>query len=460
MALWRDIREAIAGSQQDYTEGPMRRAILMLAVPMVLEMCMESLFGIVDIFWVARLGAAATAAVGLTESVESLVYGVAMGLAMATSAMVARRTGEKDLPGAAQAAGQGITLALAVSLAVGIPGSIFARQILMVMGAHPDVVATGAGFTRIIQASSPIIMLLFVINAIFRGAGDAAVAMRVLWFANGLNIVLDPICIFGLGPIPAMGVQGAAVATTIGRSAGVCLQLYLLASSRSRIHVLPQHLIPEAVVMGRLVRVSLNGMMQTLIPTASWAMLVRIIAVSGSAALAGYTIAIRIVIFTLLPAWGLSNAAATMVGQNLGAKRPERAEAAVWLTGRYNMAFLGGLGLLFVLFPAPLVSLFTNDPEVSRFAEACLRTISYGYLFYANGMVLVQAFNGAGDTATPTWINLGCYWAFQIPLAWTLAMPLALGAKGAFWAVPAAESLLAAVAILLFRKGRWKLQQI
>lgn len=460
MALWQDVREAIAGSQQDFTAGPMRRAILLLAIPMVLEMCMESLFGIVDIFWVARLGAAATAAVGLTESVESLVYGVAMGLAMATSAMVARRTGEKDPAGAARAAGQGITLALIVALAVGIPGSLLARQILEVMGAKAEVVATGAGFTRIIQASSPVIMLLFVINAIFRGAGDAAVAMKVLWFANGLNIVLDPIFIFGLGPIPAMGVTGAAVATTIGRSAGVCLQLYLLANSRSRVHVLPRYLRPDPQIMGRLVRVALNGMAQTLIPTASWAMLVRIIAVSGSAALAGYTIAIRIVIFTLLPAWGLSNAAATLVGQNLGAKQPERAEASVWLTGRYNMAFLGGLGLLFVVFPAPMVALFTHDREVARYGEACLRTISYGYLFYAYGMVLVQAFNGAGDTATPTWINLGCYWAFQIPLAWTLAMPFAWGAKGAFWAVPAAESMLALVAILLFRRGTWKQQRI
>jgi putative MATE family efflux protein len=458
--LWAAVRESLSGSERDYTQGPVNRAIFLLAVPMVLEMAMESLFALVDIFWVARLGKSAAAAVGLTESIETLVYAVAVGISAGATAMVARRIGEKDHDGAAIAAVQALMLGLGAALLIGIPGAILAPHLLGWMGADPEVIAVGSGFTRVLQLSTPVIMLLFLINAVFRGAGDAAIAMRVLWVANLINIALDPCFIFGLGPFPKLGVTGAAVATTIGRSVGVGLQIYALSHERSRVRISRRHLRLDPVILVRLARVSFTGMLQFLIPNGSWLALVRIMSMFGSAALAGYTIAIRIVIFSILPSWGLSNAAATLVGQNLGAGLPQRAEESVWKTGFFNMCFLGVIGLLFLTAPAFLVGLFTHDPAVQAIGADCLRILSYGYLFYAYGMVMVQAFNGAGDTATPTLINLGCYWCLQIPLAWFLAVPAGLEERGAFWAVPAAESVLAVVSILIFRRGRWKLKKI
>jgi len=458
--FWADVREALAGSDRDYTQGPVGRAILLLAVPMVLEMAMESLFAVVDIFWVARLGRSAAAAVGLTESIESLVYAVATGISVGTTAMVARRTGEKDHDGAAVAAVQALALGVVVAIAIGLPGMFFARELLELMGADAQTLAAGTAYNRVAQGTTPILLVLFLLNAIFRGAGDAAIAMRVLWVANLINMVLDPCLIYGWGPFPKLGVAGAAVATSIGRGIGVCLQIYTLFHDSSRVKIARRHLRLEPEIMARLARVSFTGMIQYIIPTASWTALVRIISVFGSGALAGYTIAIRIVVFSILPSWGMSNAAATLVGQNLGAGQPERAEESAWKTGLYNMVFLGCVGLIFLGFPGGLVGLFSEDAAVRHAGADCLRIMSYGYLFYAYGMVMSQSFNGAGDTATPTWINLGCYWCLQIPLAWLLAFRGGLDERGVFWAIPAAESVLAMVAILLFRQGRWKLQKI
>ncbi|MBL0157666.1 MAG: MATE family efflux transporter [Bryobacterales bacterium] len=458
--LWRDIRDAIAGAERDYTSEPLSRAILMLAVPMVLEMCMESLFGIVNIFWVAHLGSDTVAAVGLTESMLTILFSIALGVSMATTAMVARRTGEKDPEGASVAAVQAILLGLVLSLVIAIPGVLFAPALLQTMGGTPAVIGHGRLYTAIVLGSSPSIMLLFLMNAIFRGAGDAAIAMRVLWAANLLNMVLDPCLIYGLGPFPALGVTGAAIATAISRTVGVGLQFWVFFRSGSRITVARRHLRVDLPILRRLSRISATGMLQFLIAHASWVALVRVIASSGSAALAGYTIAIRIIIFSLLPSWGLANAAATLVGQNLGAREPGRAEQSVWRCGFYNMVFLGLIGAVFIAMPDPLIRLFSTEPEVVRFGAECLRVISYGYLFYAYGMVMVQAFNGAGDTTTPTLINLGCYWCFQIPLAWLLAIHWGQGAHGAFWAVPAAESALAVSGVLMFRRGTWKKQRI
>ena len=458
--LWAAVRESLSGSERDYTQGPINRAIVLLAIPMVLEMAMESLFALVDIFWVARLGKSAAAAVGLTESIETLVYAVAVGISAGATAMVARRIGEKDHDGAAIAAVQALVLGLGAALLIGIPGAILAPHLLGWMGADPEVIAVGSGFTRVLQLSAPVIMLLFLINAVFRGAGDAAIAMRVLWVANLINIALDPCLIFGLGPFPETRRHRRGRRhhhRPVRRSRTSDLRSF---HERSRVRISRRHLRLDPVILARLARVSFTGMLQFLIPNGSWLALVRIMSMFGSAALAGYTIAIRIVIFSILPSWGLSNAAATLVGQNLGAGLPQRAEESVWKTGLFNMCFLGIIGLLFLTAPAFLVGLFTHDPAVQTIGVDCLRILSYGYLFYAYGMVMVQAFNGAGDTATPTFINLGCYWCLQIPLAWFLAVPAGLEERGAFWAVPAAESILAVVSILIFRRGRWKLKKI
>lgn len=458
--FWNDVRAAIRGEEQDYTQAPLPRSILLLAIPMVLEMCMESLFGIVDIFWVARLGPEAAAGVGVTESLMSILYAIAMGVSMAATAMIARRTGEKDRDGASTAAAQAILLGCAVSFVIAVFGIVYGGGLLRLMGATPAVVASSTGYAQVIYGSSLSVMMLFLMNAIFRGAGDAAVAMRVLWTANLINIVLDPLLIFGIGPFPAFGITGAAWATAIGRSCGVVMQLWILTSSRGRIRLAARHFRPVWRVLGNLARVSSTGMLQFIIAHASWVGLVRIIAMSGPAALAGYTIAVRVVVFVLLPSWGLSNAAATLVGQNLGAQRADRAESSVWRTGFYNMVFLSAIGFVLVAFPAPVLAFFTSDTDVIRYGSACLRIISYGFPFYAYGMVIVQAFNGAGDTVTPTWINLGIYWAFQLPLAWFLSQAAGWAALGAFWAVPTAESVLTLVGIHIFRKGYWKLRKI
>jgi len=457
---WATVREAIRGSHHDYTSGPIGRAIVLLAIPMVMEMVMESVFAVVDVFWVAHLGANAVATVGLTESMLALVYSAAMGLSIGVTAMVARRIGEKNPAGAAEAAVQGIALGLIVAAVVGTAGALLAPRLLGVMGASPEVIAVGSTYTRIMLGGNVVILLLFLINAIFRGAGDAAIAMRVLWLANAINILLGPCFIFGLGPFPELGVTGAAVATTIGRGTGVLYQLYRLVRRDGRIVIRREQLTLRPVVMRTLLRLSGTGTFQVLVGTASWIGLVRIISTFGAAAVAGYTIGIRIIIFALLPSWGLSNAAATMVGQGLGAGKPERAERAVWLAAFYNMLFLGTVGLAFVLLADPIVLLFTTDAAVAPVAAQCLRVISYGFLFYAYGMVLTQSFNGAGDTWTPTWLNLCCFWLWEIPLAWVLAHRVGLGPLGAFLAVTAAFSTLAVASAVLFRRGRWKLRRV
>jgi len=459
-ALRADLREAVRGTQQDFTQGSLGRAIVLLSVPTILEMSMESLFGIVDVFWVASLGPDAVAAVGLTEGLLTLIFAAAMGLCMGTTAMVARRIGEKDPAGAAVAAVQSILLGLLISLPIGLGGALFAPQLFRLMGASPEVVATGSSFGAIMLGGNATIFLLFLVNAIFRGAGDAVSAMRALWIGNAINLLLDPCLIFGLGPFPEMGVTGNAIATNIGRGIGVLYQVSVICRGNGRLTIGREQLRIDWPVLWRLLKVSLSGMFQFLIPMASYLVLVRMVSMFGSAALAGYTIALRIIIVAILPAWGMCNAAATLVGQNLGAKQPDRAETSVWRIGLYNMVFLCGVAVTFISFAEPMIRFFTRDSSVIPFGVDCLRMVSYGYGFYAYGMVLVQAFNGAGDTNTPTIINVFCYWLFQLPLAYVLSQPFGLGAQGVFLAITLAESVLAVVSIFFFRLGRWKEQQI
>jgi putative MATE family efflux protein len=459
-SLWSSIREAIRGSHQDFTAGSLNRAILLLAIPMILEMVLESLFAVVDVFWVGRLGANAVATVGLTESLISLVFAVGLGLSLSTTAMVARRIGEKDPAAAAVAGVQAIVLGLAVSLVVGVPCFFYAPNLLRLMGASPQVVSVGSGYARIALGGSGAIMMLFLNNAIFRGAGDAAIAMRLLWVSNIINLVLDPCLIFGWGPFPKLGVTGAALATFIGRSIGVLYQFYRLLRGTERLRILHHQIRVNLGILVRLLRVSLTGILQFAIAHTSWIGLVRIVSVFGSTALAGYTIAIRILIFVLLPSWGLSNAAATLVGQNLGAKQAERAEKSVWRTGVYNMVFLGGIGVIFLLFATPVVHLFTSDPAVIPLAATCLRILSYGNIGYAYGMVMLQAFNGAGDTVTPTYVHFFGFWLLEIPLAYLLAVPARMGPNGVYISIVVAEAAIATAGILLFRRGRWKGQKI
>jgi putative MATE family efflux protein len=456
------VRASLRGEQRDYTVGPLRRAIVLLAIPMVLEMVMESVFAVADVYFVASLGAEAVATVGLTESVLTLVYAVAIGLAMATTATVARRIGEKDTDGAITAATQAIVVGLLVSVAVGVPAFTWADDILRLMGADEATVAAGTGYTRLLLGTNAVILLLFLHNAIFRGAGDAVLAMRSLWLANGINLVLDPCLIFGLGPFPELGLTGAAVATTIGRGTGVAFQFWMLrkGGGGGRIKLAGPAFHLNLGVALRLLRVSVGGIAQMLVATASWVALMRIVSPFGTQALAGYTIAIRIIIFALMPSWGLCNAAATLVGQNLGAKKPDRAERAVWLTGLFNTAALGLVTVIFVAAAEPLIGLFSEEPEIRRVGAEALKIIAYGYIAYAWGMVMIQAFNGAGDTATPTYVNLVCFWACQIPLAWYLAREVGMGPPGVFWSVMLSESLLAVVSILLFRRGRWKTREV
>ena len=459
-SFWATVRESLAGSHRgEYTEGPIGRAILLLAIPMVLELVLESVFAVVDVFFVSRLGPDAVATVGLTESMLTIIYAVAVGLSVGAMATVARRIGERDPDGAALAAVQAIALGVLVSLPLGAAGLLFAPQLLTAMGATPDVLQHSS-FTAIVIGGNGVIVMLFLINAVFRGAGDAATAMRVLWIANVFNIVLDPCFIFGLGPFPKLGVTGAAVATTTGRGIGVLLQLYILSRGRGRVAIQRRHLRLDPAVMLNMLRLSGSAVFQTLVATTSWVGVVRIVATFGSAAVAGCTIAIRVVIFALLPSWGLSNAAATLVGQNLGAGKPERAETSVWRAAFYNTAFLVGIGALFVAFAPAIVSAFTDDPAVVPIAVAGLRIVSAGFPFYAYGYVLTQSFNGAGDTLTPTLINIGCLWCGEIPLAYLLARPAGLGPSGAFWGVAIAFSLMSVISALLFRRGRWKTKRV
>lgn len=454
--FWASVWDALRGSHQDFTSGDLNRSILLLAIPMVLEMALESLFAVVDTFWVGRLGADAVATVGLTESMLALVFAIGLGVSLSTTAMVARRIGEKDPEHAAISAVQAIVLGLLISVGLGIPGFIFAPRLLALMGATPAIVATGSGYARIALGGGGVIVMLFLNNAIFRGAGDAAIAMRLLWVSNVINLVLDPCFIFGLGPFARLGVTGAALATFTGRSIGVLYQFWRLLRGTERIHVLARHLRLNFAVMGRLLRISMTGILQFAIANASWIGLVRIIALFGAAAVAGYTVAIRIVIFYTLPLWGLSNAAATLVGQNLGAARPDRAEQAVWRTGMYSMAILAVMAVFLFAFATPIVQVFVSDPEVVRIGALALRTLSCGNVAYAWVMVLLQAFNGSGDTVTPTFVNFLGFWVLELPLAWWLAVRMHLHQQGAFLAVVIAECSIALGCLLLFRRGRWK----
>jgi len=458
--MWTTLKNALHGTPIDYTTAPVGRAVIMLAVPMVVEMAMESIFAVADVFWVAHLGADAVATVGLTESMLTIIYTAAMGLSIGATALVARRTGERDPEGASRAAGQSILLGIGVAAAISLAAGPNAAGLLRLMGASPELVAHNAGFTTIMLGGNATVLLLFLLNAVFRGAGDAAIAMRVLVFGNLINIILGPCFIFGVGPFPEMGIAGAALATNIGRGTAVLYQIVTLTSGRGRVHVARRHLRFDLATMRSVLRLSGLGTVQILIGTASYVGLVRILSVFGSGALAGYTIGMRIIMFALLPAFGISNAAATMVGQNLGAGSPDRAERAVWTAARYNIAFLGSVGLLFLIGAPLITALFTSDPLVQPFAIACLRIVSLGFVFYATGMVLTQSFNGAGDTWTPTYINLFVFWLWEIPLAWWLSTRTDLGAHGVFIALTVAYSTLAVVSAILFRRGRWKTRKV
>ena len=446
-SLWSDIKESIRGSHRSYTTGPVGRSILLLAIPMVLEMLMESIFAVVDIFWVSHLGTDAAATVGLTESLLTIIYALAIGLSIGAMAMVARRIGEKNPDGAARAAVQAIALAVLVSIVIAVVATPFAPKLLALMGGSPWVVEHGSAFTRVMLAGNATVVLLFMVNAIFRGAGDAAIAMRTLWLANWINIVLGPCLIFGLGPFPKMGIVGAAIATNIGRGTGALFALSRLVRSGGRFNVQRQHLRIEPAIILRLLRLSGTGTFQVFIGMASWIGLVRIISSFGSNAVAGYTFGIRVILFALLPSWGMANAAATMVGQALGAGNPERGEQAVWKAGFYNMIFLGIIGVLFIVFAPQIIWFYTSDPNVAQYGVDCLRIVAYGFLFYAYGMVLGQSFNGAGDTWTPTVINLFVFWLWEIPLAYVLSVVLGLGPRGVFIAITIAFSTLAVVSV-------------
>jgi putative MATE family efflux protein len=457
-AVWQAVRGA--HTNYDYTEGPVGRAIMLLAVPMVMEMLMESVFVVADVFFVSKLGPQAVAVVGLTESLLAIVYTLAVGLGIGATAMVARRIGEKDPEGAGHVAAQTLALGVIVSLVLGATGLLFGPQLLALMGASPEVIARGSGYTRVMLGGCPSVVMLFLVNAVFRGAGDAAIAVRSLWLANAINIVLATCLIFGVGPFPELGVVGAAVGTTIGRGLGALYAVSRLFRAGSRLRLTRAQLGLDLGVMRRLVRLSSSAIFQVFIGMASWIGLVRILSGFGDQALAGYVIGIRVILFALFPSWGLGNAAATMVGQALGAGKPERAEQAVWRAAFYNMCFLGTVGLVFVLLAGPIVGFFTADPVVLAYGSDCLRLVAAGFLFYAYGMVLTQSFNGAGDTRTPTVINLFVFWLWEIPLAYALAYGLGLGPRGVFVAITVAFTTLSIVSALIFRRGRWKTREV
>ena len=455
------IRQSLNGELQNYTTGSIRKAVILLAIPMMLEMCMESVFAVVDIYFVSHVGKHATSIVGLTESVITIVYSLAIGISMAATAMVARRTGEKNNEAASKAGMQSIFISLVITLAVSIPGFVYSTTILRLMGAEEAAIKIGVGYTRIIMGGSLAIMLLFLINGIFRGAGDAMMAMKSLWLANICNIILCPLLIRGLGPIPAFGVSGAAMATTIGRGIGVCYQLYHLFNGKQRIQFTIKHLAPDWAVIRSMIDIAWPATLQFLIGSGSWIVLASLVVTTGhSDASAGYQIAIRIVMFFLLPAWGMSNAAATLVGQNLGALQPQRAEDSVMKTAQYNAVFMALVSIILLGFTPSIISLFTGEAAVAYYAILAVRIISTGYIFYGIGMVMANSFNGAGDTLTPTIINLFGFWFFQIPLAWLLSITFAMGPTGVFAAIPAAETAISIVACILFKKGKWKLKKV
>ncbi|WP_430468513.1 MATE family efflux transporter [Winogradskyella ouciana] len=456
----RYLRIAVSGKEQDFTSGSIRKAVFMLSIPMILEMLMESIFAIVDIFYVSQVSVNAVATIGLTESVITLVYAVAIGLSMAATAIVARRIGEKDREGASQAAVQVIGLGIFVAAIISIIGMCYPKEILGLMGGEVDLIEEGYGYTQVLLGGNVTIMLLFLINAIFRGAGDASIAMWALVLSNGLNIILDPMFIFGFGPIPAYGVEGAAIATTIGRGTAVVFQLLVLFYGWSKIKVRFKDLVLRVAVMFNLIKVSLGGIGQFLIGTSSWVFLMRIMSEFGSEVLAGYTIAIRVMMFTLMPAWGMSNAAATLVGQNLGALKPQRAEDSVWKTGKYSAIFMGLVSVVYLIFAPEIISWFTQEIEVIKNGALCLRIIAAGYVFYGYGMVIINAFNGAGDTKTPTWINFICFWMLQLPFAYLMALTFDFGPVGVFLAITLAEVLITVIGILWFKKGYWKMVNV
>ncbi len=458
--IWHAIREALRGSHRDYTQGSVSRAIFILAVPMVLEMVMESVFAVCDVFFVSKLGAAAVATVGLTESWLTLIYAIAMGLAVSVAAVVARRTGERDREGAAHSAAQGIVLGLAVALVLGLAGGTLAPRLLGIMGASPDVIQTGSTYARVMLGGNVVVVMLFLINAVFRGAGDAAIAMRVLWLANAINIVLGPCLIFGLGPFPKLGVTGAAVATTIGRGIGALFALSRLLTPGSRIDIHARHFHFDPKLIGRILRLAWSASLQMLIGMCSWIPIIRVLSSFGSNILAGYTIGIRVIIFALLPALGVANAAATMVGQALGAKKPERAEDAVKLAAMYNGAVLTTIGVVLAIFAPWIARLFTSDPEIVPYAANCLRIVACGFPFYGIGMVVGQSFNGAGDTRTPTLLNFFVFWCWEIPLAYVLSKVLGWGPTGVYVALAIAFSTYAIGGATLFRRGTWKTRRV
>jgi putative MATE family efflux protein len=455
-SIWQELKNAIRGTEADYTQISIGKAVFLLAVPMILELIMESTFAVVDIYFVGTLGASAVATVGLTETYLFLLYSIGMGLSMAVTAIVARRIGEKDKEQAGISAVQAIFLAVLVSLPFALAGIFFAKDLLGLMGADAWTLEHGYRYTQWMLGGNAVIMLLFVINSIFRGAGDAAIAMRVLWLANGFNIILDPVLIYGLGPFPELGIAGAAIATNIGRGAGVLTQLWVLFKGGKHIRVLRSHLSLNGEVISRIIRTSLGGIGQMIVAMTSWIFVMRIIAEFGSQAVAGATIALRIMMFTLMPAWGMSNAVATLVGQNLGAQKPDRAERSVWVTGSWNMFFLIAVSVFYFLFSDSLVSIFTDDAEVISVGGKWLTIVSYSYFVYAWWMVAVQAFNGAGDTATPTKINLVFFWLIQIPLSYFMAKALQMGHTGVFWAIFISETSVGLFTLWLFKRGGWK----
>ncbi|MDY7396701.1 MATE family efflux transporter [Aureibaculum sp. 2210JD6-5] len=450
------FKESLSSKEHDFTTGSIRKAIFMLSIPMILEMLMESIFALVDIIFVSQVSVNAVATIGLTESVITLVYAVAIGLSMAATAIVARRIGEKDVVGANQAAVQVIILGILVAIIIGIIGIVYPKEILALMGAEPDLIEEGYGYTQILMGGNITIMLLFLINAIFRGAGNASIAMWTLVLSNGLNIILDPIFIFGFGPVPAYGVEGAAIATTIGRGTAVVFQLFILFYGWGKLKIKVKDIVLRWAIMLNLMRVSLGGIGQFLIGTSSWVFLVRIISEFGSEVLAGYTIAIRVMMFTFMPSWGMSNAAATLVGQNLGARKPDRAEKSVWKTGKYNAILMVIVSIVYLAFAPEILRWFSDEPEVIKYGALCLQVVAAGYVFYAYGMVVIQSFNGAGDTTTPTYINFVCFWLFQLPFAYLMAITLDFGPMGVFLAIVLAEALIAIIGIILFKKGKWK----
>ncbi len=454
------FKEAVLGKQQDFTQGSIKKAVFMLSIPMILEMLMESIFALVDIIYVSRVSVNAVATVGLTESVLTLVYAVAIGLSMAATALIARRVGEKDIKKANETAVQVIFLGILISIGISVIGILYPKEILQFMGGEPALIEEGYGYTRVLLGGNITVMLLFLINAIFRGAGDASIAMWTLILSNGLNIILDPIFIFGLGPIPAYGVEGAAIATTIGRGTAVITQILILFYGSGKIKLVLKDLVLRISLIFNIVKVSLGGIGQFIIGTSSWVILMRIMSEFGSEVLAGYTIAIRIMMFTLMPAWGMSNAAATLVGQNLGAKQPERAEKSVWITGKYCAYFMGFVSVIYIAFAPTFLGWFSDTPKVVENGALCLQIMAAGYIAYAYGMVVIQSFNGSGDTKTPTLINFICFWLFQLPFAYIMAITLDFGPKGVFWAITLVEVLIAVVGVWLFKKGKWKTVQV